>query len=74
MFADSSILKTIDGAHLICVVKSHPVLVSMMHLLPENVLVSGDEHIPGLAASPAGKLSSCHKAIMQAPVHITGKV
>lgn len=26
-----------------------------MHLLPENVLVSGDESIPGLAASPTGK-------------------
>ncbi|KAM7410975.1 hypothetical protein PAMA_021103 [Pampus argenteus] len=53
-YTDSSLLKTIDGEHLICVVKSHPALVSMMHLLPENVLVSGDENIPGLAASPAG--------------------
>ncbi|KAM7404388.1 hypothetical protein PAMP_011736 [Pampus punctatissimus] len=53
-YTDSSLLKTIDGKHLICVVKSHPALVSMMHLLPENVLVSGDENIPGLAASPAG--------------------
>ncbi|KAF0036771.1 hypothetical protein F2P81_012083 [Scophthalmus maximus] len=51
---DSSLLKTIDGAHLDCVVKSHPAMVPMMHLLPENVLVSGDENIPGLAASPTG--------------------
>ncbi|CAK6954991.1 nephrocystin-4 [Scomber scombrus] len=50
----SSLLKSIDGAHLICVVKSHPALVTMMQLLPENILVSGDENIPGLAASPAG--------------------
>ncbi|XP_047186892.1 nephrocystin-4 isoform X2 [Scophthalmus maximus] len=50
----SSLLKTIDGAHLDCVVKSHPAMVPMMHLLPENVLVSGDENIPGLAASPTG--------------------
>lgn len=57
VFADSSLLKTIDGAHLICVVKNYPALVSMMHLLPENVLVSGDENIPGLAASPTGKLA-----------------
>ncbi|XP_029910825.1 nephrocystin-4 [Myripristis murdjan] len=49
-----SVLKTIDGAHLDCVIKGHPALVSMMHLLPENVLVSGDENIPGLAASPTG--------------------
>ncbi|XP_019944234.2 nephrocystin-4 isoform X2 [Paralichthys olivaceus] len=49
-----SLLKTIDGTHLDCVVKKHPALVSMMHLLPENVLVSGDENIPGLAASPTG--------------------
>ncbi|XP_030279502.1 nephrocystin-4 [Sparus aurata] len=49
-----SLLKTIDGAHLECVIKNHPVLASLMHLLPENVLVSGDENIPGLAASPTG--------------------
>ncbi|XP_047466710.1 nephrocystin-4-like isoform X2 [Mugil cephalus] len=48
------LLKVIDGAHLDCVVKNHPALVSVMHLLPENVLVSGDENIPGLAASPTG--------------------
>ncbi|XP_040922087.1 nephrocystin-4 [Toxotes jaculatrix] len=50
----SSLLKTIDGTHLDCVVKRHPALASMMHLLPENVLVSGDENIPGLAVSPTG--------------------
>ncbi|XP_040008385.1 nephrocystin-4 isoform X2 [Xiphias gladius] len=50
----SGLLKTIDGAHLDCVVKIHPALVSMMHLFPENVLVSRDENIPGLAASPTG--------------------
>lgn len=61
-FADNSILKTIEGAHLDCVIKNHTVMVSMMHLLPENVLVSENENIPGLAASPTGKL------------HITGKV
>ncbi|XP_035511725.1 nephrocystin-4 [Morone saxatilis] len=50
----SSLLKAIDGACLDCALKKHPVLVSMMHLLPENVLVSGDENIPGLVASPTG--------------------
>uniref|UniRef100_A0A8C4E689 Nephrocystin-4 n=1 Tax=Dicentrarchus labrax TaxID=13489 RepID=A0A8C4E689_DICLA len=45
---------TIDGACLDCTLKKHPVLVSMMHLLPENVLVSGDENVPGLVASPTG--------------------
>ncbi|XP_058498816.1 nephrocystin-4 isoform X1 [Solea solea] len=50
----SILLKTIDGAHLDCEVKRHPALFSMMHLLPENVLASGDENIPGLAASPSG--------------------
>ncbi|XP_008278421.1 nephrocystin-4 [Stegastes partitus] len=48
------LLKVIDGAHLDCVVKNHPTLVSVMHLLPENVLVSGNEEIPGLTASPTG--------------------
>ncbi|XP_070696158.1 nephrocystin-4 [Pempheris klunzingeri] len=50
----SSLLKTIDGAHFDCTIKNHLPLVSVMHLLPENVLVSGDENIPGLAASPTG--------------------
>ncbi|KAG7226930.1 hypothetical protein INR49_022225 [Caranx melampygus] len=47
---DSTVFKTIDGAHLDCVLRRHPALASMMHLLPENVLVSGDEDIPGLWA------------------------
>lgn len=64
-FADSSLLKTVDGAHLECVIKNHPALVSMMHLLPENVLVSGDENIPGLAASPTGKLYITQKVLGQ---------
>ncbi|XP_074538441.1 nephrocystin-4 [Halichoeres trimaculatus] len=50
----SSLLKTIEGAHIDCAIKTHPALVPMMHLLPENVLVSGDDTIPGLAASPTG--------------------
>ncbi|XP_061830665.1 nephrocystin-4 isoform X2 [Nerophis lumbriciformis] len=48
------LLKTIDGAHLECGLKGHPSLAPMMHLLPENVLVSKDENIPGLAPSPTG--------------------
>ncbi|KAM9786039.1 nephrocystin-4 [Neosynchiropus ocellatus] len=53
--ADCNILlKTVDGAHLDCSVKSHPALLSMMHLLPENVLVSGGESIPGVVESPSG--------------------
>lgn len=55
LVADGDLLKIIEGAHLDCVIKSHPAVVSMMHLLPENVLVSGDENIPGLEASPTGK-------------------
>lgn len=55
LFADRSLLKTIEGSHLDCVVKTHPALLSVMHLLPENVVVSGNENIPGLVASPAGK-------------------
>ncbi|XP_061760784.1 nephrocystin-4 isoform X2 [Nerophis ophidion] len=48
------LLKAIDGAHLECGLKGHPSLAPMMHLLPENVLVSKDENIPGLAPSPTG--------------------
>ncbi|KAF7645411.1 hypothetical protein LDENG_00204890, partial [Lucifuga dentata] len=50
----ANLLKAIEGAHLDCVIKSHPVMLSVMHLLPENVLVSGHENIPGLAVSPTG--------------------
>ncbi|XP_059189932.1 nephrocystin-4 [Centropristis striata] len=50
----SSLLKTIDGAHLDCAIKNHPALISVMHLLPENVFISGNEKIPGLSASPTG--------------------
>lgn len=54
VFADSS-LRPIEGLHLDCVIKNHPAMKSMVHLLPENILVSGDENIPGLVASPTGK-------------------
>ncbi|XP_062419560.1 nephrocystin-4 isoform X3 [Pungitius pungitius] len=50
----SSLLTTINGAHLDCAIRNHQALVSVMHLLPENVLISGKENIPGLAASPTG--------------------
>jgi len=55
--ADGSLLTAIDGAHLDCVMKNHAALAPAMHLLPENVLVSGNENVPGLAASPTGKLT-----------------
>ncbi|CAG6021161.1 unnamed protein product [Menidia menidia] len=58
---DSSLLKVIDGAHLDCVVKRHPSLLSVMHLLPENILVSGLDDIPGLAASP----TDCGDALLR---------
>ncbi|XP_075882230.1 nephrocystin-4 [Nelusetta ayraudi] len=50
----SSLLKPVEESHLECAIKNHPALDSVMHLLPENVLVSGDGNIPGLVASPAG--------------------
>ncbi|XP_061625296.1 nephrocystin-4 isoform X3 [Phyllopteryx taeniolatus] len=50
----SAHLKAIDEAHVECVLKGHPALTPMMHLLPENVLVSSNENIPGLATSPTG--------------------
>ncbi|TNN45839.1 Nephrocystin-4 [Liparis tanakae] len=49
-----SLLTPIDGAHLDCVMRNHAALAPAMHLLPENVLVSGNENVPGLAASPTG--------------------
>ncbi|XP_054904639.1 nephrocystin-4 isoform X2 [Poeciliopsis prolifica] len=49
-----SLLKVIDGAHLDCVMKTHPSLNSAVHLLPEHALVSGEDNIPGLIPSPTG--------------------
>lgn len=63
-------MKTIDGAYLECAVKSHPALASMMHLLPEHVLMCGNENIPGLTPSPTGKLSSQMKVCVENPVHV----
>ncbi|XP_008411314.1 nephrocystin-4 isoform X1 [Poecilia reticulata] len=49
-----NLLKVIDGAHLDCVMKTHPSLNSAVHLLPEHALVSGEDNLPGLIPSPAG--------------------
>lgn len=55
VFADNGLLAAVEGAHLECVIKKHPAMDPAMHLLPENVLVTGDESIPGLLSSPTGK-------------------
>uniref|UniRef100_A0A3B5KZK9 Nephronophthisis 4 n=1 Tax=Xiphophorus couchianus TaxID=32473 RepID=A0A3B5KZK9_9TELE len=51
----------IDGAHLDCVMKTHPSLNSAVHLLPEHALVSGEDNIPGLIPSPTGELFTSGK-------------
>ncbi|KAM6977015.1 nephrocystin-4 [Aplochiton taeniatus] len=51
---DSSLLTTVEGGHLDCQVKTHPALAPIMHLFPENMLLSGDEDVPGLVTSPTG--------------------
>uniref|UniRef100_A0A8C6UFG7 Nephrocystin 4 n=1 Tax=Neogobius melanostomus TaxID=47308 RepID=A0A8C6UFG7_9GOBI len=53
-FADHGVLRAVEGAHLDCALKSHSPLASALHLFPENVLLSGDESIPGLLDSPTG--------------------
>ncbi|XP_056895840.1 nephrocystin-4 isoform X2 [Takifugu flavidus] len=50
----NGLLAAVEGAHLECVIKKHPAMDPAMHLLPENVLVTGDENIPGLLSSPTG--------------------
>uniref|UniRef100_A0A3B4G272 Nephrocystin 4 n=1 Tax=Pundamilia nyererei TaxID=303518 RepID=A0A3B4G272_9CICH len=54
VISNHNMLKISEGAHLACVLKKHPALDSVLHLFPENVLVSGEENIPGLVASPTG--------------------
>lgn len=51
----TELLRIIEGAHLVFNVKPHPALAPIMHLFPENILVSGDEDIPGLVPSPTGE-------------------
>uniref|UniRef100_A0A8C7GNK4 Nephrocystin 4 n=1 Tax=Oncorhynchus kisutch TaxID=8019 RepID=A0A8C7GNK4_ONCKI len=51
----NKLLRPIDGAHLVCSLKPHPALAPAMHLFPQNMLVSGDENIPGVTPSPTGK-------------------
>uniref|UniRef100_A0A674EM24 Nephrocystin 4 n=1 Tax=Salmo trutta TaxID=8032 RepID=A0A674EM24_SALTR len=50
----NKLLTPIDGAHLVCSLKPHPALAPAMHLFPQNMLVSGDENIPGVTPSPTG--------------------
>ncbi|CDQ81153.1 unnamed protein product, partial [Oncorhynchus mykiss] len=50
----NKLLRPIDGAHLVCSFKPHPALAPAMHLFPQNMLVSGDENIPGVTPSPTG--------------------
>ncbi|XP_041712170.2 nephrocystin-4 isoform X2 [Coregonus clupeaformis] len=50
----NKLLMPIDGAHLVCSLKPHPALAPAMHLFPQNMLVSGDENIPGVTPSPTG--------------------
>ncbi|MGH0134335.1 UNVERIFIED_CONTAM: hypothetical protein FKN15_000703 [Acipenser sinensis] len=38
----------IEGAHIQCSLRPHPALERVMHLLPQNMLVSGAETIPGV--------------------------
>ncbi|CAL8368982.1 unnamed protein product [Lota lota] len=62
-----SLLKAIDGAHVECVVKGHPALGSVVHLLPENMLVSGQDNIPGLVPSPTGDALLRPKLLKRTP-------
>ncbi|KAJ8016670.1 hypothetical protein DPEC_G00009660 [Dallia pectoralis] len=50
----NKLLVPIVGTHLVCSLKAHPALDPVVHLLPQNMLVSGDENIPGIRPSPTG--------------------
>ncbi|XP_055079137.1 nephrocystin-4-like [Periophthalmus magnuspinnatus] len=50
----SSVLRPVDSAHLDCSVRSHSALAPALHLLPENVLLCGDEGVPGLVVPSSG--------------------
>ncbi|XP_034151686.1 nephrocystin-4 isoform X2 [Esox lucius] len=50
----NKLLVPIIETHLVCRLKPHPALAPVIHLFPQNMLVSGDENIPGIRPSPTG--------------------
>ncbi|XP_028849289.1 nephrocystin-4-like isoform X2 [Denticeps clupeoides] len=45
-------LTVMDGTQLLFTLQPHPALLPVVHLIPQNVLVSGHESIPGVALAP----------------------
>lgn len=41
----------IEGSAVFYTLLTHPPLMEVRHLIPENLLISGSDTIPGLAAS-----------------------
>ncbi|XP_015192646.2 nephrocystin-4 isoform X1 [Lepisosteus oculatus] len=48
-FEQNSYVKVIQGAHVRYSLQSHPAMETILHLLPQNILVSRTEDIPGVA-------------------------
>lgn len=49
----------IESCSLQYTLRPHPLLEPVFHLLPENLLVSGLQHIPGLLPAHGGKGKGC---------------
>lgn len=50
-FQDAELNKhmaVLDGVQILCSFQAHPALLPVLHLLPQNVLVSGHTNIPGV--------------------------
>ncbi|KAI1892585.1 hypothetical protein AGOR_G00135100 [Albula goreensis] len=57
----NKLMSVIEGAHLQYTLKPHPALETAMLFLPENVLVSGTESIPGVVPSSGNTVDSLRK-------------
>ncbi|XP_054439309.1 nephrocystin-4 [Pteronotus mesoamericanus] len=61
-------LTVIENCGLQCTLRPHPALEPAFHLLPENLLVSGLQHIPGLLPAPGDAGDALRKPRLQRSV------
>uniref|UniRef100_A0A4W3GNG7 Nephrocystin 4 n=1 Tax=Callorhinchus milii TaxID=7868 RepID=A0A4W3GNG7_CALMI len=48
------LMTLIEGSHILYLLRTHPALEKVMHLVPENMLISGVETIPGIVQPYGG--------------------
>ncbi|KAM8791790.1 nephrocystin-4 [Rhynchonycteris naso] len=61
-------LTLVEGCGLHCTLRPHPALEPALHLLPENLLVSGLQHVPGILPAHGDMGDALRKPRLQKPV------